>query len=73
MTPFWKRLKASRAKIQAVAADLSRAYTKAVRENLPKAALVFDRFHVVKLLNEKLSGLRRDLYREATDQLEKQV
>jgi transposase len=73
LKPFWKRLTASRAKIQAVAADLSRAYTKAVRENLPKAALVYDRFHVVKLFNEKLSDLRRELYREATDQLEKQV
>lgn len=73
LNPFWKRLKASRAKIRAVAADLSRAYTKAVRENLPKAALVYDRFHVVKLFNEKLSDLRRELYREATDQLEKQV
>ena len=40
LNPFWKRLKASRAKIQAVAADLSPAYTKAVRENLPDAALV---------------------------------
>jgi transposase len=73
LKPFWKRLKASRARIQAVAADLSRAYTKAVRENLPRAALVYDRFHVVKLFNEKLSDLRRELHREATDQLEKQV
>ncbi len=38
LKPFWKRLQASRARIQAVAADLSRAYTKAVRENLPRAA-----------------------------------
>ena len=73
LKPFWKRLKASRAKIQAVAIDLSRAYTKAVRENLPQAMLVYDRFHVVKLFNQKLSDLRRELYREATDQLEKQV
>ena len=73
LNPFWKRLKASRAKVRAVAADLSPAYTKAVRENLPQAALVYDRFHVVKLLNEKLSDLRRELHREATDQLEKQV
>jgi transposase len=73
LKPFWKRLKASRAKIQAVAADLSPAYTKAVRENLPNAMLVYDRFHVVKLFNEKLSDLRRELHREAVDQLDKQV
>jgi len=73
LKPFWKRLKGSRAKIRAVAADLSPAYGKAVRENLPRAALVYDRFHVVKLLNEKLSSLRRELYREATDQLQRDV
>jgi transposase len=73
LTPFWKRLKSSRAKIEAVAMDMSAAYFQAVSENLPTAAIVFDRFHVVKLLNDRLSELRRELHREATDQLHKQV
>lgn len=73
LKPFWKRLKASRANIRAVAADLSPAYTQAVTLNLPQATLVYDRFHLVKLFQEKLSELRRELYREATDRLEKQV
>lgn len=73
LKPFWKRLRASRARVRAVATDLSAAYILAVTTNLPKAALVFDRFHIVKLLNEKLTQLRRDLYREATCLLEKQV
>jgi transposase len=67
LLPFWKRLRASHAKIEAVATDMSPAYIEAVTTNLPKATLVFDRFHVTKLYNEKLSQLRRDLYREATD------
>ncbi len=46
--------------------DMSSAYISAVRGNLPKADIVFDRFHVVKLMNEKLTTLRRQLYREAT-------
>lgn len=73
LRPFWRRLKAARAKIRAVATDMSTAFISAVRNNLPKARLVFDRFHVVKLFNEKLTQLRRDLYREATDLLEKNV
>lgn len=73
LKPFWKRLTSSRAKIAAVATDLSAAYLLAVRENLPHAAQVCDRFHVVKLLNEKLSDLRRELFREATDKLHKDV
>ena len=66
LEPFWRRLRASRANVKAVATDMSPAYTKAVRENLPKAVHVFDRFHVIKLYNEKLSGLRRELFHEAT-------
>jgi transposase len=73
LKPFWTRLKASRAKIEAVATDMSPAYIQAVTENLPQAALVFDRFHVVKLFNDRLSDFRRELYREATEGLAKDV
>jgi transposase len=66
LKPFWKRLRPSGAKIAAVALDMSGAYQAAVRVNLPGAKIVFDRFHVVQLFNEKLSELRRALYREAT-------
>ena len=67
LKPFWKRLHSSRAKIKAVATDMSSAYYKAVQKNLPKASHVFDRFHIVKLMNDKLADLRRELHREAED------
>ena len=73
LTPFWKRLKASHAKIQAVATDMSPAYTLAVRENLPQALHVFDHFHVVKLFNDRLADFRRELQREAEGPLGKTV
>jgi len=73
LNPFWTRLRSSGAKVKAVAMDMSAAYFQAVSENLPQAAIVFDWFHIVKLLNDKLSQLRRDLQREATDKLHKQV
>lgn len=73
LEPFWGRVNHSRAKIEAVAIDMSPAYISAVMEHLPNAAIVFDHFHVVKLFNDKLSDLRRDLYREAKDQLQKDV
>ena len=65
---FWRRLKASGAKIEAVAMDMSRAYAAAVARHLPNALIVFDRFHVMKLMNEKLDDLRRELVREAQSQ-----
>jgi transposase len=73
LKPFWKRLRASRAKIKAVATDMSLAYILAVRQHLPRAVHVFDHFHVIKLFNEKLSDFRRELYREATDRLHKDI
>jgi transposase len=73
LKPFWKRLRPSRARIEAVAMDMSGAYQQAVSIHLPKAKIVFDHFHVIKLFNEKLSDLRRALYREATDVQHKAV
>jgi transposase len=73
LKPFWKRLRSSKAKIEAVAMDMSAAYWGAVMTHLPKAKIVFDHFHVIKLFNDKLSNLRRELYREATDVLQKTV
>ena len=66
LAPFWQRLRASRAKIKAVATDLSPAYIQAVRRHLPRAKHVFDHFHVLKLFNDKLSALRRQLFHELT-------
>jgi len=63
---FWRRLRLSKAKIEAVAMDMSGAYWAVVLEKLPGVAVVFDRFHIVKLMNEKLDELRRALMREAT-------
>ncbi len=73
LEPFWKQLGRRRAKIKAVAIDMSAAYIKAVTENLPNAAIVFDHFHIVKLFNEKLTQLRRELFRQATEDLHKDV
>lgn len=73
LLPFWRRLKASGAKIQAVATDLSKAYLAAVMTHLPRAKHVADPFHVVKLMNERLSEFRRALYHEWTDQMGRKV
>jgi transposase len=70
---FWKRLRGSGARIKAVATDMSPAYIAAVLAHLPKAILVFDRFHVVKLFNEKFSLFRQELQREAEGPLHKKV
>ena len=62
---FFKRLRRNRTKIEAVACDMAAGYWLAIRTHLPDAAVVFDRFHIIKLANEKLDELRRGLQREA--------
>lgn len=73
LEPFWKMLGKNKANIVAVATDMGRAYLYAIHQNLPNAVHVLDHFHVVKAFNDKLSSLRRELYREAKDQLMKNV
>src|SRR3954453_8005597 len=73
LKPFWKRLRPSKAAIEAVAMDMSAAYRQAVSAHLPGATIVFDRFHVMKLYNDRLTQLRRDLHREATEVMHKEV
>jgi transposase len=73
LEPFWKRLRTSKAKIKAVAMDMSPAYIRAVLDHLPKAQIVFDHFHVIKLYNDKLTGLRRKLYHDLEEKQQKEV
>lgn len=45
--------------IKQVSCDMSPAFIKGVEENLPKADIVFDRFHVTKVINEAVDKVRR--------------
>lgn len=56
---FASRLKRQGAEIQCVCMDMSNAYGKWVRENLPKALIVYDHFHVIKAMNDRLNQIRR--------------
>ncbi|WP_430232756.1 ISL3 family transposase [Nitrosomonas communis] len=71
---FWKHLKRSGAYIEAIATGyMGPAYIRAVQSHIPEATLVFDHFHIIKLFNEKLTKLRRDLQREVENGLGKPV
>jgi len=61
---FWKRLRHSKAKIKAVAMDMWAPYINAVMKHIPRAKIVFDRFHIAKLMNETMDEIRRALYHD---------
>ena len=42
-----------------VSADMSQAFIKGVAANLPNAAVTFDKFHVVSLVNDAVDKVRR--------------
>ena len=56
---FLARIKKQRPKIECVCMDMSNAYGKWVRENLPEALVVYDHFHVVKAMNDRINAIRR--------------
>ena len=64
---FWKRIKRKGIDIKYVATDLSAAFISSVYEHCPNAVHVFDHFHVVKLMNEKLDDIRRVQYNMEKD------
>lgn len=49
----------SREQIENVSCDMSPAFIKGVKENLPNAEITFDKFHIMKLINEAVDQVRR--------------
>ena len=50
--------------IELVAMDMSPAYRKGVRQYLPQARIVFDRFHLMQMAGKALDEVRKQLRRE---------
>lgn len=51
--------KLKKSKLKIVTMDMANAYYTWISENFPKAHIVFDHFHVIKLMNDKLSEVRK--------------
>lgn len=63
ISPFLKRVRRKAHRLKAIAMDMSVSYTNAVREILPNIPIVFDRYHVMALMNRQIDNLRRELQR----------
>lgn len=61
LKPFFRRLRRARAKLEAIAVDMSPAYLNAIMEYWPKrVAIVNDHYHVVSNMNDVVDKVRRD-------------
>lgn len=67
LADFWKKVRRKNISIKYVATDLSAAFISSVLDNCPNAIHVFDHFHVVKLMNDKLDDIRRMQYNMEKD------
>lgn len=47
-------------KVTDVSCDMSKAFIKGVTENLPKADITFDKFHIVKIINKAVNDVRKE-------------
>ncbi|MGI6625617.1 MAG: ISL3 family transposase [Limnochordia bacterium] len=56
--------------IKAVSSDMSLAFISGITKNFPDADLVFDRFHIMKLMGDAVDNVRREESKE-TDALKK--
>lgn len=50
-----------RERVSEVSVDMWRGFPKVIQEVFPNAVIVFDRFHVMKLVNEELNQLRKQV------------
>ncbi|MFP3870900.1 MAG: ISL3 family transposase [Syntrophobacteria bacterium] len=65
---FFTKIKRSRkARLEAIAMDMSQAYLKAVELYAPPGVkVIHDRYHLVAMMNQVVDEVRRDEYREKT-------
>ncbi len=59
VAPFLLELREKAIQLKAIAMDMNAAYASAVKKHLPNIDVVFDRFHVVALLNTVIDEIRR--------------
>ena len=54
-----KNHKGDPSQIKDVSCDMSPAFIKGMKENLPNAQITFDKFHIIKKINESVDEVRR--------------
>ena len=59
--------------IKAVAIDMANSYSAWVKALLPDADIVYDHFHVIKLMNERMNNLRKSTMNKLEDEQKKEL
>lgn len=62
LRPFLKLLSKKAKHLKGIGIDMSAAYSSSIKLHLPQVSIIFDRFHVTKLLNNTIDKIRRNEY-----------
>lgn len=62
LRPFLKQLSKKAKRLRGIGIDMSAAYSCSIKKHLPNVSIIFDRFHVTKLLNDTIDKIRRAEY-----------
>jgi transposase len=73
LAKFRKRIRKQSQRIKAVCIDMAGAYSAWVKEVLPEADIVYDHFHVIKMMNKRLDELRRRTMKQLDAEQKKQL
>lgn len=73
LEPFKRRLRSKAGQIKAVTIDMSNAYAAWLDQVLPGAEIVYDHFHVIKLMNERMDALRRTTMNKLAQEQKKEL
>jgi transposase len=57
---FFTKHEGKKENIDLVCCDMSPAFIKGIGEQLPDAAIIFDKFHVMKMVNQAVDEVRRE-------------
>lgn len=73
LEPLKNRLRRCARQIRAVCMDMSNAYSAWIADVLPEADIVYDHFHVIKLMNDRMDGLRRSTMNKLADEQKREL
>ncbi len=73
LADFAKKLKHSKCNIKAAAVDLAPSYSAWLKKHLPNTDIVYDHFHLIKLMNEKINQIRRKTMKDLDEHLKEKL
>ena len=68
MNVFYKRLGAEKCKkIRLAVMDMWKAFENSAKKNIPQASILYDKFHIIRHLNESLDKVRKNEYKKVSE------